>query len=149
VAKKEKLDNELANVKAKFSTVEKRSAEDRRIFSQVKEARRKLAEEKLQLEAVLRDATGSGPNEPEDFHGLSHYGLVDKIAEMEKGLVGSTFQSFENAIDQMKIVNSGVELSTDGVHFLNFVQGGRSCVPMMMMSRPILLCNFLFEQFSF
>jgi len=42
VAKKEKLDKELADVKSKLSTIEKRSAEDRRILAQVKEAWRKL-----------------------------------------------------------------------------------------------------------
>jgi len=115
----------------------------------VKESRSKLAEEKLQLEAALRDATGSGPNEPEDLHGLSRYGLVDKIIELEKGLVGSTHQSFENAMDQIKVANSGVELSTDGVQFLNFVQEGKSSVPVTVMFPPILLCNFLFDQFLF
>lgn len=76
-------------MKAKLSTIEKRSSEDRRILAQLKEARRKLVEEKLQLEAMLRDATGPGANVPEDLHGLSRYGLADKIAELEKGLVGS------------------------------------------------------------
>jgi len=95
----------------------------------VKEARRKLAEEKLQLEAMLWDATRSGPNELEDLHGLSCYDLADIIAELEKSLVCSARQSFENAIDQLKIVNPGVDLSTKGVHFQNFVQGGVIATP--------------------
>ena len=33
LAKKEKLDKELADVKSKFATLEKRSAEDRRILA--------------------------------------------------------------------------------------------------------------------
>lgn len=77
-------------MKAKLSTIEKRSSEDRRILAQVKEARRKLDEGKLQLEAMIRDASHPGANEPEDLHGLSRYGLADKITELEKGLVGST-----------------------------------------------------------
>jgi len=129
MAKKERLDKKLDDMKAELATVKKRSAEDRRILAQVKEARMKLAEGKLRLEASLRDATGPSPNEPEDLRGLSHYGLVDKIVEMEKSLVGSVRQSFENAIDQMKIANPGFDLSTEGMHFLNFVQGGMIVAP--------------------
>ena len=80
-----------------------------------------LAEEKLQLEAITSDATSPGPNQPKDLHDLSRYGFADRIAELEKGLVGSAHQSFENAIDHLKIANPGVELRTEGVHFLNFV----------------------------
>jgi len=118
----------------------------------VKEAQRKLAEEKLQLEAMLRDATGPQPNEYEDLHDLSCCGLADMIAELEKSLVGSARHSFDNAIDQLKITNPGVELSTEGVHFLNFVERGvivtlrdEDDVPAYTTMQFLLFClnNFL------
>ena len=91
-----------------MAELKKRSTEDRRILGKVKEAQRKLAKEKLQLEAMLRDATGPSPYEPEDLHGLSRYALVEKIAELEKGLVGTARQSFDNVVDQLKIANPRV-----------------------------------------
>jgi len=129
LAKKEKLDKELDDVKSKLTTLEKRSAKECRILAQVKEAWRKLPEDKLQLEAMLHDATGPGPNEPEDLHGLNRYALVDKIVELKNGLVGTGRQSFDNVVDQLKVVNLEVNLCVEGVHFLNFVEGGVIVTP--------------------
>jgi len=94
----------------------------------VKEARRKLAEEKVNLEASHCDASRAGLNEPEDLRGLSRYALVDRIAELENGLASSARQS-DNVVDQLEVVNPGVELCVEGIHFLNFVEGGMMVTP--------------------
>jgi len=136
LAKVKKLEAELAGYKSKFDekdprciTLGKKSAENGEVLGQVTKAWRKLAEDKVNLEAALRDASGPGLREPKDLHGLSHHALVDRIAELEKGLVGSAWQSFENAFDQLKVMNTGIEVCVDGIHFLKFVEDGVIVTP--------------------
>lgn len=93
-------------------------------MDQVKKAKRKLAEGKTNLEVALREAAGPGSYELEDLYGLNRHALVDKIAVMDKSLVGAASHGFDNAVKQLKVVNPEEELCVEGIYFLKFVENG-------------------------
>jgi cell division protein FtsB len=88
------------------------------------EARAKFAAEKRALEDALRDATQPGEDETEDTAVLSRPALVYRLEELERNLVGVVRHCFDNAIEQLKLVNPGVQFRVDGVNFLKYVRNG-------------------------
>jgi len=51
--------------------------------------------------------------------------LVYRSEELERILVGAARHGFDNALDQLKVVNPGVEFRVDGIHFLKYVENGK------------------------
>jgi hypothetical protein len=43
---------------------------------------------------------------------------------LERNLVGVARHGFENAIEQLKVVNPGVQFHEDGLNFLKYVRNG-------------------------
>jgi hypothetical protein len=88
------------------------------------EVRAKFAAEKRALEDALRDATQPGEDETEDTAVLARPALVYRLEELERNLVGAASHGFNNAIEQLKVVNPGVQLCVDGLNFLKYVRNG-------------------------
>jgi len=80
-----------------------------------------FAAEKKALEDVLRDSL-PGEDETEDTTLLARPALVYRIEELERNLVGAARHGFDNVVDQLKVVNPGVEFRVDGIHFLKYVE---------------------------
>jgi len=90
-----------------------------RYYNELKEVRTKFAAEKKVLEDALLDASFFGEDETEDTTELA------AIEELERNLVGAARHGFDNAVDQLKVVNPGVEFCVDGIHFLKYVRNGK------------------------
>jgi len=80
--------------------------------------------EKKALENALHDTSLPGEDETEDTTELVRPALVYKIEELERNLVGAAGHGFDNAVDQLKVVNHGVEFRMNGIHFLMYVRNG-------------------------
>ena len=72
------------------------------------EVRTKFAAKKRALEDALRDATQPGEDETEDTAMLGRPALVYRLEELERNLVGAARHGFDNAIEQLKVVNPDV-----------------------------------------
>jgi len=77
------------------------------------------------LEDALCDASLPGEDETEDTAVLARPTLLYKIEELERNLVGVARHGFDNVVDQLKVVNPGVEFRVDGIHFLKYVENGK------------------------
>jgi len=100
-----------------------------RYYDELKEARAKFAVEKKIIEDALRDATLPGEDEDEDTAVLGRLALIHKIEELERNLVGAARHGFGNAVDQLRVVNRGVDFRVEGIHFLKYVENGRVVSP--------------------
>jgi hypothetical protein len=88
------------------------------------EARAKFAAEKRALEDAFRDATQPGEDEFDDTAVLARPALVYKLEKLERNLVGAARHGFENAIEQLKVVNPGLQYCVDGLNFMKYVRNG-------------------------
>jgi hypothetical protein len=87
-------------------------------------------------------------DDTEDTNVLAHPALIYRIEELERNLVGAACHGFDNVVDQLKVVNPGVEFRMDGFQFLKYVENWKTVLPRMMvgmfeMPGPIRLCNLL------
>jgi len=104
--------------------LEKKADSATRYYQELKEARARYAAEKRALENALRDSR-PGENETEDTVVLACPALVYKIEELERNLIGAARHGFDNALDQLKVVNPGVAFCVDGMDFLKYVENGK------------------------
>jgi hypothetical protein len=95
-----------------------------RCHRELTEVRAKFAAEKRALEDALRDATQPGEDETEDTAALARPALVYRLEELERNLVGTARHGFDNVIEQLKVVNPGVQFCVDGLNFLKYVRNG-------------------------
>jgi hypothetical protein len=95
-----------------------------RYHRELNEVRARFAAEKKVLEDALHDATQPGEDETEDTVVLARPALGYKLEELERNLVGAARHGFDNAIEQLKVVNQGVQFRVDGHHFLKYVRSG-------------------------
>ena len=102
--------------------LEKKSDLASRYSDELREARAQFAAEKKALEDALHDTSMTGEDETEDTTELARPALVYRIEELERNLVGAARHGFDNAVDQLKVVNPGVEFRTDIIHFLKYVR---------------------------
>ena len=107
-----------------FVVVEKQLVEARTALEQAADSSRKLAEEKVSLEEVLKKADLSGEDEAEDTVVLRCANLVDRIGELEGGLVDAVKPGFDRVMAQLKVAKPGVDLSVEGIHPLSDVKDG-------------------------
>ena len=107
-----------------IAILKKKSDLASRYSDELRKARAQFAAEKKALEDALHDATLPGEDETEDTAELAHPALVYRIEELERNLVGAARHGFENVVDQLKVVNPGVEFYTDRIHFLRYVRNG-------------------------
>jgi hypothetical protein len=91
--------------------------------------RARFAAEKKVLEDALRDATQPSEDETEDTVVLACLALVYKLEELERNLVGAARHGFDNAIEQLKVVNPGVQFRMDGLQFMKYVKNGEIVDP--------------------
>ena len=96
-----------------------------RYHHELKEVHAKFAAEKIVFEDALHDASLPGEDETEDTAVLARPALVYRIVELERNLVGAAHHGFDNALDQLKVVNPGVEFCVDGIHFVKYVENGK------------------------
>ncbi|MCI51930.1 hypothetical protein A2U01_0073174, partial [Trifolium medium] len=69
-------------------------------------------------------------DEPEAAKGLvTRAQLVDKIRVLAQDVLGGVKYGFDNVVAQLKIANSGVELSTEGIGMLRKVKDGKIVIP--------------------
>jgi hypothetical protein len=125
------LEAEVAALKANASEngkliafMEEKAEVGSRCCRELTEVRAKFAAEKRALEDALRDATQPGEDETEDTAVLARPALVYRLEELERNLVGAASHGFNNAIEQLKVVNPGVQLCVDGLNFLKYVRNG-------------------------
>jgi len=104
--------------------LEKKADFANRYYQELKEVCAKFAVEKKALENALRDSR-PGEDDTDDTTVLAHLALVYGIEELERNLVGVAHHGFDNALDQLKVVNPGVEFRVDGIHFLKYVENKR------------------------
>lgn len=107
-----------------FSFLEEKADSATRYYHELKEVRAKFDVEKKALEDALRDSLPR-EDEAEDTAMLARPVLVYRIEELERNLVGASSHGFDNAVDQLKVVNPGVEFRVDGIHFLKYVNNGK------------------------
>jgi len=116
-AENSEKDNMIAILKKKSDLASRYSDE-------LREARAQFAAEKKALEDALYDASFPGEDKTEDKAERARLALVYRIEELERNLVGAVRHGFHNAVDQLKVVNPGVEFYTDRIHFLRYVRNG-------------------------
>jgi len=95
-----------------------------RYSDELKEVRAQFVAKKKALEDALHDASLPGEDETEDTAELARPALVYRIEELERNSVDAARHGFDNAIDQLKVVNPGVQFRVDGIHFLKYVRNG-------------------------
>jgi len=139
---KEMLSKRIADLQAEFVASRKMSSEKdkmlaflekkadsaARYYQELKEARAKFATEKKALESALRDSR-PGEDEMEDTTVLARLALVYRIEELERNLVGAARHGFDNALDQLKVLNPDMEFCVGGIHFLKYVENGKIVSP--------------------
>jgi len=86
--------------------LEKKADSTARYYQELKEARAKFSAENRALENALCD---SRPGED----------------ETEDTAVGAARHGFDNALDQLKVLNPDMEFCVDGIHFLKYVENGK------------------------
>jgi hypothetical protein len=125
------LEAEVTAVKANASKKDKLIAflEEKvemgsRCRRELTDVRAKFAAKKRALEDALRDATQPGEDEIEDTAVLARPALVYRLEKLERNLVGAARHGFDNAIEQVKVVNPGVQFCVDGLDFLKYVRNG-------------------------
>jgi len=104
-----------------FVFLEEKANSTTRYYHELKEVRAKFVAEKKALEDALCDSL-PGEDESEDTAVLARPALVYMIKELERNLVGAVRYGFDNAVDQLKVVNPCVEFRVDGIHFLKYVE---------------------------
>jgi len=115
----------VASEKDKMLTfLEKKADSATWCYQELKEAHAKFAAEKKALENALRKCR-PGEDEIEDTTVLAHPALVYRVEELERNLVGVARHGFDNALDQLKVLNPDVEFRVDGIHFLKYVENRR------------------------
>jgi len=126
------LEAELAAVKKAdlekdkmIAFLEKKADSASRCYNELREVRAKFVAEKRVLEDALCDASLPGEDETEDIVVLARPSLVYRIEELERNVVGAARHGFDNVVDQLKVVNPGVESRVDGIHFLKYVEDGK------------------------
>jgi len=119
VAKKSALEKDKM-----FSFLEEKADFVTRYYHELKEVRAKFVVEKKALENALCDSL-PGEDEAEDTAISARHALVYRIEELERNLVGAIRHGFDNAVDQLKVVNPGVEFRVDDIHFLKYVDNGK------------------------
>ncbi|MCI49749.1 hypothetical protein A2U01_0070993, partial [Trifolium medium] len=76
------------------------------------EEKKSLEEELGKLKYIMAPAEG----EPASAQGLTTRAeLIDVIKSLGEKVVSGVTYGFENAVAQMKVANSGLELNTDGI----------------------------------
>ena len=108
--------------------LEKKADSIARYYQELKVARVKFAAEKKALENALRDSR-PGEDETKDIAVLARPVLVYRIKELERNLVGAAPHGFDNAFDQLKVLNPDVEFCVHGIHFLKYVENGKIVSP--------------------
>ncbi|MCI54855.1 hypothetical protein A2U01_0076105, partial [Trifolium medium] len=69
-------------------------------------------------------------DEPEAAHGLTTRAeLVEKIRLLGQDVLDGVKFGFDNAVNQLKVLNPTVELNTDGISMLKRVENGHLIIP--------------------
>jgi hypothetical protein len=131
-----KADSDIVDLKGKQENFVEQSRELR----ETKEAMVKLEEElkslKLQLEVEQKEKDNlksamvpavDETNVTEVFNTRAE--LVKEIITLRQDTIDVASYAFSNAVEQLKIVNSGVDLVTDGTGMLYQVKDGQIVVP--------------------
>ncbi|MCI51307.1 hypothetical protein A2U01_0072551, partial [Trifolium medium] len=92
---------------------------------ELEELKASSVEEKKNLEVKLgnlKSVMAPAKDEPASAHRLTtHAELVGVIKSLGEKVVSGVTYGFENAVAQMKVANSGLELSTEGIGMLKRV----------------------------
>lgn len=97
--------------------LEEKAESASRYHRELNEVRARFAAEKKVLEDTLRDVSQPGEDEIEDTAVLARPALVYKLEELERNPVGAARHGFDNAIEQLKVVNPGVQFLWTGFIF--------------------------------
>jgi uncharacterized phage infection (PIP) family protein YhgE len=107
-----------------FAVVEKQLAEARTALEQAADSSSKLVEEKVALEEALKKADLPGEHEAEDTIVLRRADMPERVSVLEGSLVDAVKLGFDRVVAQLKVVNSGIDLSIEGIHHLSDVEDG-------------------------
>jgi hypothetical protein len=107
-----------------FAFLEDKADSANRYYHELKEVRAKFDVEKKALEDALCDYL-PGEDETEDTAVLARPALVYRIEELERNLVSAARHGFDIAVDQLNVVNPGVEFRVDGIYFFKYVENGK------------------------
>ncbi|MCH81210.1 hypothetical protein A2U01_0001994 [Trifolium medium] len=135
-----KLEGELTDLRGKQENFAARVKELRETQEALAKAKNDLedqkashAEEKKSLEeelGKLQSAIAPAEGEPESVQGLSTRAqLVERIQQLGEGVFKAAQHSWENVLTQVKIVNPGLEFSTEGMGMLRKVVDGQIVIP--------------------
>jgi hypothetical protein len=113
-----------SNKDKRIAFLEEKAESASRYHRELNEVRARFAAEKKAIEDALRDATHPGEDETEDTAVLGRLALVYRLEELERNLIGAARHGFNNVIEQLKVVNPGVQFCVDGLHFLKYVRNG-------------------------
>jgi len=127
LAKVSKLEEEAAKAKkesdGQIAKFRERLGDAQKYLKKEVETREKLAEENKSLEG-LRKANSPLDDESEDTARFDLSGLLEKMGIFEANLLNGVKHGFENDVAQLRVANSDVELSVEGISFLNWVEDG-------------------------
>ena len=87
------------------------------------ETREKLVEENKFVED-FRKANSPLDDESKDTASLVRFGLLEKMGVFEANLLNGVKHGFENVVAQLRVANPNMELSVEGISFLNWVEDG-------------------------
>ncbi|MCI36711.1 hypothetical protein A2U01_0057934, partial [Trifolium medium] len=91
------------------------------------------AEEKKNMEEEIGDlksAMAPAVDELETTRGLTTRAeLVGVIRSLGEKVLGGIMYGFDNAVVQLKVANSGLELNTNGIWVLRKVENGQIVIP--------------------
>ena len=89
--------------------------------------------EKENISFTLKSATEYsdpwGLDEVEDISILNMAQLVTMIQELRKDVLSTAPYGFDNAVEQLKILNLGIQLKIEGMHFSKSVKDGEMITP--------------------
>ena len=133
-------DRELRMLKESHSALEakykKLTEQSEAREKRVKEMARELeanktafAERDALIDRLKAEATPAEDELPELKNLITRAELVARIYQADDDAAAAVEESFNNAIAQLKLVNSGVELSTEGISFTYLVKDGQITSP--------------------
>jgi vacuolar-type H+-ATPase subunit I/STV1 len=113
----------------KITLLEEQAESASRYHRELNKVRARFAAERKALEDALRDVIQPGEDETEDTAMLGCLALVYRLEELKRNLIGVARHGFDNAIEQLKVVNPGVQFRVDGIYFLKYVWNGEIVEP--------------------
>ncbi|MCH82826.1 hypothetical protein A2U01_0003638 [Trifolium medium] len=124
---KDSSTRDLEKLKGRNEKLEAEAEKDLRdLRASHTEEKKNLVEELGKLKSAMAPAEG----EPATVEGLTTRGeLVGVIKSLGEKVVSGVTYGFNNAVAQLKIVNSGLELSTEGIGVLKRVENGEIVIP--------------------